>query len=59
MEAENKEIVIMNLSDEIIDLVNRWEDYTTSDMQGIAMAIIMRAISYGESLSAKERRKTR
>ena len=36
--------LINKYSDKVIDLVNSSDDLTTSDMQGVAMAIVMKLI---------------
>lgn len=44
-----KELFIMQKTDEILELVANAEDICQSDIQGIAMAIVMRCTDYKEA----------
>ena len=43
-----KERIIWALTDRVLDLVNEWENITTSDIQGAVEAVIMDAYREGE-----------
>jgi hypothetical protein len=46
---------IMKYSDEILDLVNTRDEFTTSDLQGIIMALVTRILKEGGELNGKDR----
>jgi hypothetical protein len=47
---EQKEKIISKYDNQILELVDYQEDYTRSDLQGVAMAIVMNIISEVEKL---------
>ncbi len=54
MSQKDRFELIMKYSDEILELVYNHEEYTTSDLQGRAEAIIMSVIHYTEKIVTKE-----
>ena len=48
MRSKSEILKVNQLENEILELIDNQDDYTRSDLQGVAMAIITRAIDYGK-----------
>ena len=51
MRSKSEILKVNQLENDILELVDNQDDHTRSDLQGVAMAIVIKAIDYGKEAS--------